>query len=291
MNTLTIAGIQMGPYPNSYAANMDEAVHALERAVAEFSPQIVCFSEMMTGPYFCRVHDDSYFQFAEPIPGPTCEIMAAQAKKHGVNVLATLFEEDEKKFYNTAILLSNKGDFVGKYRKTHIPKSSSPIMNSDEKYYFSPGNELPVFEIDGIKIGILICFDRSFPETFRVLALKGADIIFVPVCSWGARADAFQAELQVRALENQVFIVAVNKAGWEQIDGEDGGRDHFGRSCIIGPMGEMEACIGDEPWGIVATTIHLQKRMLMKETLVDWMQERRPELYSELSRPKEGKKG
>jgi N-carbamoylputrescine amidase len=287
MSTITVAGIQMGPYPGSYTANMDKAVEALERAVAEYSPQIICFSEMMTGPYFCRVYDNSYFEYAESIPGPTTEIMAAQAKKHRVNVIATLFERDAEKYYNTAILLSSRGEFVGKYRKTHIPKSSSPVMNSDEKYYFSPGDQLSVFDIDGVRAGILICFDRSFPETFRVLALRGAEIVFVPICTWGARADAFQAELQVRALENQLFVVAVNKAGWEQIDGEDGGRDHFGRSCIIGPVGEMEASIGNEPWGIVASTIHLDKRALMKETLVDWMKERRPELYGELIRPKQ----
>ncbi|RJP24175.1 MAG: carbon-nitrogen hydrolase family protein [Candidatus Abyssobacteria bacterium SURF_5] len=286
MKTITVAAIQMGPYPGSYTANMDKAVERLEHAVAEYSPEIVCFSEMMTGPYFCRVYDDAYFQFAESIPGPTTEIMAAQAKRHAINVIATLFEEENGTYYNTAVLFSKTGELVGKYRKTHIPKSSSPIMNSDEKYYFSPGDRLPVFELDGLTVGILICFDRSFPETFRVLTVKGAEIIFVPVCSWGARADAFQSELQVRAMENQVFVVAVNKAGWEQIEGEDGGRDHFGRSCIIGPLGKMEAYTGNEPWGIVAATLHLDKRALMKDTLVDWMKERRPELYRELGREK-----
>ncbi len=282
MSTLTIAGIQMGPYPGSYASNIEKAVGALERAVAERSPDVVCFSEMMTGPYFCRVYDDSYFNFAESVPGPTTETFAAEARKHRINIVATAFEEDEGSYYNTAMLISSKGELIGKYRKTHVPSSSSPIINSDEKYYFKPGNELPIFDMDGIKAGILICFDRSFPETFRVLALKGAEIVFVPVCSWGARADAFQSELQVRAMENEVFIAAVNKAGFERVEGEDGGRNHFGRSCIIGPMGDIEASIEVEPWGVVSATIDLEKRRLMKKTLVDWLAERRPELYGEI---------
>ena len=287
MGKLTVAGIQMGPYPGSYAANMDKAVDALERAVSEYKPDVICFSEVMTGPYFCRVYDDAYFNFAEPVPGPTTEIFGAQARKHKTNVIATMYEEDNGMRYNTAVLISRDGSLTGKYRKTHVPKSSSPLMNSDEKYYFRPGNELPVFTMDGIKVGMLICFDRSFPEPFRVLAVKGAEIVFVPVCTWGLRADAFQAELQVRAVENQLFILAVNKAGFEQVEGEDGGRDHFGRSCVVSPMGEIEASIEGEPWGIVAATIELDKRKVMKETLVDWMRERRPELYGEITRPKD----
>ncbi len=282
MSKLTVAGIQMGPYPGSYAANIEKAVEALDRAVAEHRPDIVCFSEMMTGPYFCRVYDDGYFSFAEPVPGPTTETFAAEARRHGIGIVATAFEECDGSYYNASMLISPRGELIGKYRKSHVPSSSSPIINSDEKYYFKPGDRLSVFEMDGLKIGILICFDRSFPETFRTLALKGAEIVFVPVCSWGMRADAFQSELRVRAMESQVFVVAVNKAGFEQVEGEDGGREHFGRSCIIDPIGEIEASIGDEPWGIVAATIDLEKRALMKEALVNWLQERRPELYEGL---------
>jgi N-carbamoylputrescine amidase len=73
MSKLTIAGIQMGSYAGSYAANIEKAVEVLERTVAEHQPDVICFSEMMTGPYFCRIHDDSYFKFAEPVPGPTTE--------------------------------------------------------------------------------------------------------------------------------------------------------------------------------------------------------------------------
>jgi N-carbamoylputrescine amidase len=285
MSKLTIAGVQMGPYPGSYAANMQKAVETLERAVDEYNPDVVCFSEMMTGPYFCRIYDDSYFNTAEPIPGPTTETLAAAARKHAVNVVGTAFEEHNGSYYNTAMLISSRGELIGRYRKTHVPSSSSPIINSDEKYYFKPGDELPVFDMDGVTVGILICFDRSFPETFRVLAVKGAEIVFVPVCSWGARADSFQAELLVRAMENELFITAVNKAGFEQVEGEDGGREHFGQSCIIGPLGDIEASIGVEPWGIVAATIDLEKRKLMKTTLVDWLAERRPELYGKLGNP------
>lgn len=283
MSKLTVAGIQMGPYPGSYAENIEKAVEALGRAVAEHDPDIVCFSEMMTGPYFCRVYDDEYFSFAESVPGPTTETFAAEACRHGVSVIATAFEEHEDGHYNTSMLISSKGKLIGKYRKTHIPASSSPLINADEKYYFKPGDSLPVFEMDGLKIGMLICFDRTFPEAWRTLALKGAEIVFVPVCSWGLRGDAFQTELQIRALENQIFVVAVNKAGFEQVEKEDGGRDHFGRSCIVNPMGEIEAAIDNEPWGILAGTLDLAKRTVLKENLIDLLNERRPELYDNLS--------
>jgi N-carbamoylputrescine amidase len=193
MSKLKIAGIQMGPYPGSYAENIAKAVETLERVVAESEPDIVCFSEMMTGPYFCRVYDDEYFNYAESVPGPTTETFAAEAKRHGINIIATAFEEHEGSYYNTSMLISREGELVGKYRKTHVPASTSPLMNSDEKYYFKPGDELPVFEIDGVKVGMLICFDRTFPEAWRTLALKGAEIVFVPVCSWGDRTPDARA--------------------------------------------------------------------------------------------------
>jgi predicted amidohydrolase len=77
-------------------------------------------------------------------------------------------------------------------------------------------------------------------------------------------------------------VVAVNKAGFEQIEGEDGGREHFGRSCVISPIGQIEATIGAEPWGVVAATVDLEQRAVLKENVIDLLKERRPEIYEGL---------
>ena len=119
---------------------------------------------------------------------------------------------------------------------------------SYEKLYFSRGNEFPVFDLCGMKIGIQICYDRKYPEGSRLLALKGEEILFMPICAatYGEtklRGNTWELPLQARAYENGVYVVAVNRCGLEQ------GRNHIGRSMIVDPVG---ADIVDSSWSIAA---------------------------------------
>jgi len=279
MQTIKVAGIQMGTYTGDYESNMSNALTALDKTASDFKPDIVCFSELMTVPYFACTYNDKFFELAEPIPGRTTKIMADAAKKHGFHIIATTFEKAEDKYYNSAFLVSPAGELKGVYRKVHIPKSGDrKLLPIDEQYYFSGGNDLPVFDLNGIPIGILICFDRSITESFRVLMLKGAKIVFVPVATFGMRKDPFWEELKVRGMENHIFVIAVNKAGDEICEGEEVKRHHFGRSCIIGPMGDMLASLEDEPFGVLTGTIDLSAIDLWVK-IVDWRSFRKPKLY------------
>ena len=142
--------------------------------------------------------------------------------------------------YNSCLVTDKNGKRLGIYRKTHIPA----ILPSDlpggtgsyEKFYFSPGTEFPVFDLCGTKVGIQICYDRKYPEGSRLLALKGAEIIVMPICAatYGEtklRGNTWELPLQARAYENGVYVVAVNRAGVEL------GRNHIGRSMIVDPIG------------------------------------------------------
>ena len=236
---------------------------------------LLVLPELCNSGYNFRSHDQAWETSEEVASSTFIRYLATVCREQGMHIVSGFNERDDGALYNAAVLVGPAG-YIGTYRKLHL------FMN--EKDYFQPGNTgLPVFDIGVCTVGMLICFDRTFPEAWRTLALKGAEIVFVPVCSWGLRGDAFQTELQTRALENQIFVVAVNKAGFEQVENEDGGRDHFGRSCIVNPMGEIEAAIDNEPWGIVAGTIDLAKRTVLKENLIDLLNERRPELYDNLS--------
>jgi len=274
---MRVAGIQLGPYSNDYQEHLQRIVMHFEKAV-ENKPDIVCFSELMNSPYFCRRYDDNYFNFAETINGVTIKTFVELSNKYNTFVIATFFEKKDRKYYNSAAFISPHSGVSGVFRKIHIPKT----IDTDETYYFSSGKEFPVFMLGEVKIGILICFDRSFPESFRILCLKGAQIIFIPVASFGFRIKTFLHELKIRAIENSIFIVAVNKAGDEFLTNDVEKTQHFGNTCVIDPFGEIVGKLGDKPYQILLSEIELEKIDKAKAQ-IDWFKFRRPELYKIIS--------
>jgi len=279
---LKVAGIQLGSNSGDHQKDRDRMVMLFERAV-EQRPDIVCFPELMNVPYFCCTRDDRYFELAEALEGPTIKTCVDLSKKNDTSVIATLFEKKGIRYFNSAVLISPQEGVKGVYRKVHIPQTDTPSFSADETHFFSPGKEFPVFNFGKTRIGILICFDRSFPEAFRILWLKGAQIVFVPVASFGFRGETFVDELKIRAIENSLFVVAVNKAGDEFLEGEPHKRHHFGKTCAISPSGQFIAQLEDEPNQILITELELDQIQKAKD-VIDWSKFRRPELYRIIAR-------
>ena len=136
----------------------------------------------------------NYLGSAEPIPGPSTEFLGKAAKKNNAYVIAGLLERDGKAAYNTSVLIGRDGKLIGKYRKVCLPRAE--IDGG-----LAPGNEYPVFDTDFGRIGMMICWDVSYPEVARELAVAGAEIIFMPI--WGGNETLCRA----RAIENQVPLV------------------------------------------------------------------------------------
>jgi predicted amidohydrolase len=139
-------------------------------------------------------------EVAERVPGPTCEVLGAVARAHRLYVVAGLYERDGNFIYNTAVLIGRDGQLVGKYRKVHLPEGEM-----DEG--ITPGREHPVFELDLGRVGLQVCYDYAFPESARLLALAGAEVIACPI--WGdprAHRQAWEATARARALDNGVFF-------------------------------------------------------------------------------------
>jgi len=297
--SIKVAGIQAGPYPGSYEENMKLCNEALDNVVKKEQPYIVAFSELMTAPYFGPmksdmnvggIDPDSFFDYAESKDGPTVTTLTRRAKELNTHIIGTFMEKAVENgatnYYNSACLLSPTKGLIGIYRKVHLPKIHTETFGTDEKYYFEKfggaGKEFPVFELDnGTKIGILICFDRSFPEAYRSLLVKGAQIVFVLVATWGFRSETFLKELEVRAMENQFYIVEVNKAGDEQNEGEREARDHFGKSAIIHPSGKIIKQIENEQWGHIAEEIDL-KEIEKVTQVINFKNERKPQAYADI---------
>jgi len=158
---------------------------------AEQNADIVCLPEGAT----LAGTGLNYISASEPVPGPSTDFLGALAKKHNMYIIAGLLEKDGETVYNTAVLIDRAGDVAGRYRKVSLPRE-------EIEGGVTPGVELPVFDTDFGIIGIMICWDVTFPEAARTLAFKGAEVIFLPI--WGGHLTLAKA----RALENQLYLVS-----------------------------------------------------------------------------------
>ena len=164
---------------------------ALIGQAAEKDADIVCLPEGITlvGTGL------NYISASEPVPGPSTKFLGKLAEKHGLYVVAGILERDGETVYNTSVLIDRDGNLAGKYRKVCLPRE-------EIEGGVTPGSELPVFDTDFGKIGMMICWDVSFPEVARTLAFKGAEVLLMPI--WGGQLTLAKA----RALENQVYLVS-----------------------------------------------------------------------------------
>lgn len=268
-------GMSNQEYFDKQIAYMEEQL-----SKAEKKPDIVMFPELMTGMYFGYVREKRWFAGAEDfLTGPTTSRMLELSKKHNIQICYSLFEKAGEKYYNTMGLVSPVRGVTGKYRKTHMPGGDLRYNLCYENYYFEPGDSLPVFELDnGVKFGMMLCYDRSFPEVWRTYYLKGVQLICVAACTMGLRKDMFVCELQTRALESHSFVVAINRAGAEKTENEEKPRIHFGKTFIAGPLGDIVKSLEDEPWSCLQAELDLDETVYARGRL-NWARDRRPELY------------
>ncbi len=228
--------------------NLAEALEKGERAAGQ-GAQILCFQELFTSLYFCDVESYDRFQWAEPVPGPTTERLQALASRCEAVIVASLFEKRAPGLYhNTVAVIDAGGEYLGKYRKLHIPDDPGYY----EKFYFTPGDlGCRVFQTRYGKIGTLICWDQWYPEAARITALMGAEILFYPTAIGWASAqdeetnreqfDAWQTIQRGHAIANGVHVVAVNRTGREgemQFWGGSFGANPFGTVLWQAPQRE-----------------------------------------------------
>lgn len=289
-----IVSIQTGPFVegDTYEIYMNKQVELMKKAVEEKHPYLVLFPEMMTGAYFGMVTDKKWFSKAEDFEtGPTTTMMIEQAKKLGVHICYSLYEKDSSGqspiYYNTVGIVSPTRGVIGKYRKIHIPAvEDRSISKVAEKFYFSKGDNRPqLFELDnGVKVATLICYDRSFSELWRTYFLLGAQIILAATCTMGDRYDMYIPEFRTIALETHTFLAASNRAGFEQVEGEEVPRHHFGLSSVIDPIGTVLDTTDDTPWTYVCGEFDTE-RLTFANSRWHWRRDRRPEMYDNLTDP------
>lgn len=258
--------------------NVEKAVKYISKA-ADSGAKIVCLQELFNTIYFPYEEDPKYFDWAEPIPGETTQKIAEAAKENGVAVIAPIFERDTEVYgiyYNSAAVIDSRGRLLGKYRKTSLPQ----LPHYEEKFYFKPGNlGYPVFELPeiGVKIGVIICYDRHFLEGPRIEALKGAQIVFVPTCT-AFYPELWELELRAHASFNTLFVAGLNRCGSEYPSQTE---PFYGQSMLIDPKGKVVAKAGTGEEVFVAD-VNLQE-VDARRRIAPFLRDRRPELYQEIS--------
>jgi len=283
------------------AKNVEAAVGRIREAASR-GAQIICLKELFNAPYFCKSQQCERFDLAEPIPGPTTDVMQKIAKELGVVLIVPIFEKQARGVYrNSAAIIDADGSMLGVYRKMHIP--DDPLFN--EKYYFTPGDAaiddrddrigtvakqasgFRVWKTRFANIGVLICWDQWYPEAARITSLLGADILFYPTAiGWHpreksefgkAQVEAWRTMQRAHAIANGVFVASPNRVGHEDEPGTDG-IEFFGNSFIADPFGRILAEAGTENAILTATC----DPRLIEDTRRNWpfLRDRRIDAYA-----------
>lgn len=271
-----VAGVQMDVLIGDNETNVDRMVTWLDDERTA-SAQLVVFPECAVTGYCFESKSEAMF-VAESLDGPSTTKLLDAAKQHNKFLAYGMLERNGDKLHNSCVLLGPNG-VVGVYRKIHLP-----FLGVDR--FVDAGVEpMEVFEVAGIRVGMHICYDASFPEATRVLALKGADLVILPT-NWPPGADTFAEYLpNARALENHIYFMAVNRVG------EERGFRFIGTSKFCLPTGrapsfgdgESECVVG----GTVQPHITRNKRLVRVpgKHLIDRFADRRPEQYGLLAEP------
>lgn len=263
MTSLKVSLLQMSITPGEPDANRDKAIDMIKRALKiKAKPDILVLPEMWTTAYQLgdieKICDDE--------GQPTNKLIASEAEAGRVNIVAGSYASiQNRNVFNTAYVFDRKGNNIAKYEKIHLFK----LM--DEHRYISSGKSLCTFKLDGIKCGIIICYDLRFPELSRKLALEGIKVLFVPAQWPAARLPHWTTLLKARAIENQIFIIAVNRAGTTPED------EFLGNSMVISPWGEVIAKAGYKEQ-IISASIDLNMIDRAKQK-IDILGDRMPDLY------------
>jgi N-carbamoylputrescine amidase len=244
--------VQMG-MSASLEENVSRAAQKIEEA-ARLGAEVVCLPELYRSPYFCQKEDAALFDLAESVPGPSTVAMSAAARQARVAVVVPIFEKRAPGLYhNSAVIIDEKGEVVGLYRKMHIPDDPSFY----EKFYFTPGDlGFRTFDLQAGRIGTLICWDQWYPEGARLTALQGAAVLFYPTAiGWhphekaehgASQRDAWKTIQRSHAIANGIYVAAVNRVGHEHpAAGADAagnpGLEFWGTSFICDPFGVVLA--------------------------------------------------
>jgi deaminated glutathione amidase len=267
---ITAAAIQTSSTPDK-DENLETAERLIRSAVSS-GAELVALPELWS----CHGLEKVYRENAEPIPGPTTQFLGGLAQELGVYVLGGSILEgcpDSIKLHNTSTFFAPDGELSAVYRKIHLFDVKVPDREYLESQTIAPGTELVTAKAGAATLGLSVCYDLRFPELYRLLALRGAEVLAVPAAfTLQTGKDHWELLLRARAVENQAFVIA--PAQWGQ---KADGRWTYGRSMVVDPWGTALAQCPDRD-GHALATLDLDYLDRFREEFPA-LKNRRPESY------------
>ncbi|MBT8769387.1 carbon-nitrogen hydrolase family protein [Metapseudomonas boanensis] len=263
---MRIALYQCPPLPLEPAANLERLQRRAAEAAAQGAALLVC-PEMFLSGY--NIGLDAVSALAEHRDGPWAARVAEIAREHGIAILYGYPEHSaEGAIFNSVQLIDKRGDSLGNYRKTHL------FGDLDNSMFSAGGNDFPLVELNGWKLGMLICYDVEFPENARRLALAGADLVLVPTANMVPYDFVAEVLVRARAFENQCYLAYANYCGSE-------GEIHYcGLSSVAAPDGGLSASAGRDETLIFADLD--RQKLEASRASITYLKDRHPELYHPL---------
>lgn len=266
MSQWKLALVQFNSILKDPEKNLDKASEYIKQA-AQGRADIIVFPELFTTGYNPDLIGRDFFRFAHKINGSAFNFLARTAREVSINIIAPLVFtlDDPQTIYNGAFIINRKGELVGTYAKNHLWKK--------EALFFTPGSDLPIFKLDDIPFGILICYDGGFPEAARALAIRGAKIIFAPSAFDKNDSHLWDIYFPARSSENGCFTVGINRTGRE------GDIIFFGKNKVVNPVGHLVFEGRDNSEELQLVTINLEEVEQARERF-PFLRDLRPDLYS-----------
>jgi beta-ureidopropionase len=276
------AGVAQFAGSRSWEENI-VAVRRLAAKAAEAGVNLLCFHELANTIYVPFTEDLALFALAEPEKGGSVAAASEIARQHEMVLVYPFFEKDGERYYNSAIVFGPRGEKLTKYRKHTVPSSRVQFKDATERFYFGQGDlGFPVVSTPfGVRLGLIICYDRNLPEPARCAALNGAELLFIPVTTTKRAHSRWELLLRARAVENVMFVAAANRVGKDK-----GGAPeafYFGESLIVNPRGEIIGHGSSSEEELVVAEVDLDLLRTQRKSWV-FFDDRRPGEYAVIDR-------
>ncbi|ETB63771.1 TPA: acyltransferase [Candidatus Nomurabacteria bacterium] len=274
-------GLIQSSVSNNLKSNLEKTLKMVETA-AKKGAEIICLQELYKTPYFPREKGVDIKDYLETIPGESTNAFSVISKKYGCSIILPIYEKTKAgKYFNTVVVLNEKGEIGKSYRKIHIPHDPSFY----EKDYFAEGdNGYSLYKHKDVSYTVLICFDQWFPEAARVSKLSGTEMIFYPTAIGniignkpkdGDWHDAWETVMRGHSIANSLPVIAVNRVG------KEGNLNFWGQSFVTDAFGKVLKRANSKKDEIIIQTLDLSMNDIISE---DWgfMRNRRPDTYKKI---------